>query len=317
MSTRCPFLKEMAVRFCEVSEHRKLVPSSSISESDQRCSSDAYVDCKLAAERLAGSAPVLSSCPFLHSASVQYCSAASETRLIPASEGTSSRCNTSAHLYCDLFMQLSHGGASGTHPGACFAPSETELPAPAHLAYSGNHMWLDAGPDGGMHIGVDAFFARAFGRIEALRFVSGKGLRKPAVVLTVNSIDLPIVFPKKIDITAVNRSLESDPSPLVEDPYGAGWLFEHLPHGSGDVPAPATIFGLIEGEKAARWMSEEVQRMTEFLGDLAQDPQQVAVEGILAADGGIFCPAVATHVSCPDLITMFNLFFSPHDRWRS
>lgn len=318
MSSRCPFLRELSVCFCEIAPSKKLVPSDSISEQNQRCTSPDFVNCPLIRER-AGDEPLDGdTCPFIHTTEVNYCSAASDTKFIPANDDRSSRCNTSAHAYCDIFLQF--GGRKRdtlrrrTRIDANDDPNEeAPMDFPTGLVFSDNHMWMDVGDDGGIHIGADSFLARAFGPAEALRFVCGKGLKKPTVILTVNSIDLPIVFPRRIQITGLNKTLEDHPERLHEDPYGSGWLFEHLPSHNGGESFSPPAFGLMGEEKARSWMSKEIERMAAFLEDLANPNGQSPP---LAADGGLFQRGVARQLSCPDLITMYNLFFSPVERWR-
>ena len=318
MSSRCPFLKELSVRFCEIAPSKKLVPSDSISEQNQRCTSPDFVNCPLIRER-AGSEEISGDvCPFIHATKVNYCCAASDTRFVPANDDRSSRCNTSAHQYCDIFLQFKgcrrNAGPRRREIDAAGEPiEETPIDFPAGLVFSNNHMWMDVGDDGGIHIGADSFLARAFGPAEALRFVCGKGLKKPALILTVNSIDLPIVFPRRIQITGFNRSLEDHPERLHEDPYAAGWLFEYLPSEGGGKTFSPPAFGLMGEEKARPWMKAEIERMASFLEDLENPNGQSPP---LAADGGLFQHGVARQLCCPDLITMYNLFFSPVERWR-
>lgn len=317
MSTHCPFLENLSVRFCEVAPSRKLVPSDAINEEKQRCTSMAHADCPFFKEQKRDVNDVTGVCPFFHTTLVSYCSAASDTRFVPSNNDGSSRCNTSAHEYCDIFLQVK-GRARTSAREDNVAPTESasdmsDIVVPSDLAFSSNHMWMDVGEDGGMHVGVDSFLTRAFGPVDSVRFFSGKGLKNPAVILTVNSIDLPIVFPRRIMITRVNKALEDHPERINEDPYGAGWLFEHLPSDGAPASFSPPAFGLMGNSKAREWMKDEVARMASFLEDVSGGTE---VGPALVADGGLFRPGIGKVLACPDLITMFNLFFSPIDRWR-
>ena len=101
----------------------------------------------------------LETCPFLHESLMQYCAAASVTRLVPYSESLLSRCGNPSYRYCELYLQMAHP----------LPPAETVdgLPMPADLGYSANHMWLDtaaqAGGDGVCYAGIDAFLSRMLG----------------------------------------------------------------------------------------------------------------------------------------------------------
>ncbi len=101
---RCPFLDEATVWFCAVSPYQKMVPSLSVSRTDQRCTSQRYVDCPLAQEHH-DEAPPSSSCPHLREARVQYCTAAPVKKFIPMSDDLPCRCATEAYQQCPCYLQ--------------------------------------------------------------------------------------------------------------------------------------------------------------------------------------------------------------------
>ena len=241
---KCPFLRETEVKYCRQSASRKIAVRSSATESE-RCSSSAYVDCQVFR---AGhdESPAGFSCPLLERSLAQYCAAAPITKLIPYSEAVLSRCGNGGFRYCELFsayMRAPAGEAVETVDG---------LAVPPHLAFTPNHMWLDASGEGGYYIGIDALLAKALGPVDALTFVTTSGVQRPTAVVTVCGTDYQLVFPRPVLIRNANLYLRADPSRLSSDPYAAGWLFE-----VADPPGPASLVDLrnvLRGVAASNWM---------------------------------------------------------------
>jgi glycine cleavage system H lipoate-binding protein len=306
MSEKCPFLEETAVHFCAVSPVRKLVPDASIDSDGQRCSSAGWTECPLAGPHPNGHGPG-ACCPFLHASHVQHCKAAAATVFVPCNDALRSRCNSSAHRYCNLFLEQLHGGgATPLAPGAGVTFQE-DIPVPGHLVYTRNHLWLDRGPDGACHVGADAFLARVLGQVERVSFISTRGARKPMAVVRAAGVDLTLAFPRRLEVTAVNTELTSHPERLVEDPYGTGWLFERVPTAADAGAADSRpACGMIDGSAAGEWIRGEIEDLSRFVGELPLpgNPER------LAADGGIFVPGVASQLHPEDLLFLFNTFFS-------
>ena len=305
MSEKCPFLEETAVHFCALSPVRKLVPDASINRDGQRCSGAGWVECSLARPHLNGRGPG-ASCPFLHASHVQHCKAAAATVFVPCNDALNSRCNGSAHRYCNLFLEQLQGGRPATSASGAGAEFPDDIPVPGHLAYTCNHLWLDRGPDGACHVGADAFLARVLGQVERVSFISTRGARKPMAVVRVAGVDLTLSFPRRLEVTAVNIELTSHPEWLVDDPYGTGWLFEHVPAAGDAIAGGPPNFGMIDGPAVGEWIRGEVEELSRFVGEL---PLPGNTER-LAADGGIFVPGVASQLHTEDLLFLFNTFFS-------
>ena len=103
-------------------------------------------------------------------------------------------------------------------------------------------------------------------------------------------------FPNPLIIAKVNSRLRSDPARLTIDPYGAGWLFEGY-----EIPG-RTRAGLVSGKQATAWQREERGRLTRHIHDV-QAP---------GADGGVPVRGVAQLLSRPDLVCLFQHFFSKY-----
>jgi glycine cleavage system H lipoate-binding protein len=295
---KCPFLRETEVKYCRQSASRKIAVRSSATESE-RCSSPAYIDCQVFRaghdDSLAGSA-----CPFLERSLAQFCAAAPVTKLIPYSEAVLSRCGNGGFRYCELFsayMRAPVGESQETADG---------LAVPNHLAFTPNHMWLDATGEGGYYIGIDALLAKALGPVDALTFVTTNGVQRPTAVVTVHGTDFQIVFPRPLLIRNANLYLRANPAKLASDPYAAGWLFE-----VADPPGPANLGDMrnvLRGAAAMNWMRSEVDRVSRFVHET------VSRDGFVN-DGGQFGPELLRTLEREPSLRLFNEFFSPYREW--
>lgn len=308
---QCPFLKAASVKYCEASAYRKLLPKDATTPESERCSTRLWQTCPAALQRLDGAASP-DHCPFLHEASAEYCSAASVTKFIPATNDLLSRCNSDGHLYCELY--LLHADPQGDrlphHHGEPMpgTPSVDGVPVPPHLHFAPNHMWLDVSTDGSCHIGIDAFAARVLGKVERVTFVPQRARQCPTAVLRVNGVDIPMTFPEPHAVSA-NVYLRTATSKLVEDPYGAGWLFECV-----ETPSREHRADLLAGEAALEWMGDELRRLDEFVHDRIVCADFDGVQTM--ADGGSVVEGLATHLDRDELITLALDFFTSPIHWR-
>lgn len=311
---RCPFLREAQVKSCRASVYRKLITRGPGTQEVERCSSADYVNCS-AAKLHREERPSLDHCPFLQESLVQYCSAAPVTTYIPYSESALSACGSGSHRYCELY----HTIAAPENDAAEVQQDETSvegLRVPLSLWYSPNHLWLDAGPDDTVHVGIDALLATALSTVDSLTFVTTKGLNYPTVVMSVRGVDLQIVFPHQILITRPNAYLRTNPSKLLTHPYTLGWLFEgSAPRQvASSTPLPA-MDGLISGHDAVEWMRNEHRRMSALAHEISASPDRN--EHQVMADGGVFSPALFRELTRDQILLVFNEFFSPFARRRS
>ena len=272
----CPFLKEGRAQYCHSGPSSKLILNGPGASGAGRCASPEYYHCALVkSEELRRDR-----CPQLEEVHVQYCGAASTTKLIPFSESQLSNCSTGGYRYCDSYLSLAR-------PHGVLAP-------PAGLLYSSNHFWLAAEESGLCHVGIDSFLADVVGSIDGVTFVTTHGTQQPVVAFTVHGVEWPMTFPNPVLIQKVNSYLRSDPKRVVADPYGSGWLFA-----GWEVPG-RTRSGLITGLHAAAWLAEEQER-------LAREIHGTAAQG---CDGGRPVRGVSQFLSREQLICLFQHFFS-------
>jgi glycine cleavage system H lipoate-binding protein len=306
---KCPFLQETHVKFCQASPFRKMIVQSSEPSSAERCSSPQYAECP-AARQHGEQDPYATRCPFLQVSLMQYCSAASVTKYIPYSESILSRCGSQNYRYCEFYVSIAQPDAASTadaEPGTTEEQCVDGVTLPGRLAYSSNHMWVDENEDGSCHIGVDGFFARALGKIDRISYVSPKGTGRPSAVISTCGVDLPMIFPKTIEITRANEYLRAAPAKLTSHPYSLGWLFEGKTAVTGRNTSEWKPT-LMRGRAALDWMRTEVDRISRFVHE------RCAVAGVegetVMMDGGSVRPGLAQHLEKDELLQLFNEFFA-------
>jgi glycine cleavage system H lipoate-binding protein len=320
MAMRCPFLREEQVKSCRAAPYRKPLARSALKGADERCTSPEHVRCPMARQsREAHPAP--SRCPFLQESLVQFCAAAPVPTYVPWSESPDVRCCHDGHRFCDLYLGMA--GPGGRGPAVARDDSSDTgivdvegVPMPGWLLYAPNHLWVDFGDDGFVHMGVDAFLTRLVGAVERLAFLTLKGSARPMVVLTVQGVDLTLAFGRPLPIVAANTHLRSHLDRLVQDPYGLGWLFEARvaePRPAAEA-SDSLVSGLYRGAAARAWMSGEVRRLTELVHDRLAPRTSL---GTLLADGGAPEPGLVGHLDREDVLRLFADLFPPSvEAWR-
>jgi glycine cleavage system H lipoate-binding protein len=322
---RCPFLREAQTKSCRMSAYRKMIVREPGHIDNDRCFTPDHVGCPaFTAHEVEG--PGTGQCPYLQEALIQFCGAASVTKYIPYSEAVLSQCGTDSHHYCELFLSIARpdrtsipspdGDASACHSDRCQEHLVEGLRVPGWLWYTPNHMWLDVGDNGVVHIGVDAFLAGMLGGVDSISFVTTQGVCRPTAYLTVRGVDLQLVFPQQVNLSHPNSALAVHPDRLFTDPYTRGWLFE----GTLDMPelegsARRSVYhGLVTGTAAATWMREELRRASLWAHNMScQTDAQV---GLVMADGGSIQAGLVQHLQRDQALQLFNAFFSPLANWK-
>jgi glycine cleavage system H lipoate-binding protein len=323
-SMRCPFLREAQTKFCRVSAFRKMIVREPGQADNDRCFTPDHVGCAAFTGHSVES-PGTGQCPFLQEALIQFCGAASVAKYIPYSEEVLSPCGTDGHNYCELFLSIAqpdhtHLPLPGADPSTVDADRCQEylvegLHVPGWLWYSPNHMWLDVGDHGIVHIGVDSFLAGMLGGIEGVSFVTTQSECRPTAYLSVRGIDLQLVFPRQVRISHLNTALSVHPGRLLTDPYTRGWLFEGVIETPGSADAhPSLQSGLVTGAQAAAWMREELQRASLWAHKMSCHADDQT--GVLMADGGSVQAGLVQHLQRGQALQLFNDFFSPVASWK-
>ncbi len=272
----CPFLKEGCARYCHVAPIRKLILDGPGAASGI-CASPRYLECELVNKNEAQH----SRCPHLEQMRVQYCGISPVTKFVPFSDSALSNCTGNSYRYCDSYLMLARPHASTA----------------VNLLYSPNHFWLDVADSGLCHIGLDRFVADFAGSIDGITFITMHGKHCPALALTIHGVEWPMSFPNPVLIQKVNGRVRSDPSRIVKDPYGAGWLFE-----GWEVPG-RTRDGLVSGAQASAWQGDERARLA----------LEIHETDALDCDGGMPVSGIAQLLPHRHLVCLLQHFLSKHD----
>lgn len=132
------------------------------------------------------------------------------------------------------------------------------LPFPEDLFFHFEHTWVRPEGPNRYRIGVDEIFLKDLGPIadmdlptegdeisqdEVCGVLRGKGTRKA------------LFAPLSGEIVDINQDLLEDPTILVEDPYGIGWILLLDPSDPQE-----ELDNLLHGESAQDWWTRETQR---------------------------------------------------------
>lgn len=313
---QCPFLRKVNVKYCGLCRATK-IPLQGADLTSDRCSSAGYRECGLVRERHDGPWPA-AGCPYLSVGDVHYCDAAPFQKMIPCNQAAFSRCTNDGHHHCRHYLSMAEAERTGSGGDAaladCTGPvrdggravrdGERRFFLPEELAYAPNHLWLDRGEGGACHIGVDAFFVEAVGRIDEVIYPQHDESRRPLVRFRVGGVDFDLLFPNILHGTEINPHLMADPQEVLRDPYGRGWIFEGM-------AAPGTAApdeGLLRGMAARNWMSIERDRLTEFVHAHAGAGGQP--DGRLMQDGGAAAGPLAELLDRRSLVRLHSEFFT-------
>lgn len=306
---KCPFLQTKSVKYCGLCR-LTMIPLDSTGQAQERCSGPGYQACSLVHARHGDELPA-DRCPFLRCGEVHCCAASAVQKLIPCSATAVSRCSDDGHRHCSLYLAMAdpqHEAAAGDVAAAPGGVDE-DLPVPGNLAFAGNHMWLDHKVGRTCHLGVDAFFGRALGRVDEVSFPFHRSDGRPAVRIRSGGVDFDLVFPNALPGAEINAHLLRDPSEVLRDPYRRGWLFEGIVSGSGSGGRELPLRnGLLRGPAARRWMRRESIRLARFVHDRLLDGCDAAAP--VMQDGGFPCLPLADVLPGGALVRLHEEFFS-------
>lgn len=156
------------------------------------------------------------------------------------------------------------------------------LRIPQGLFYSRNHTWLHLEKSGQAKIGIDDFLFRVLGNIKIVpKIEPGLMVKKGDVIATIeqNGKQLRLKSPVSGKMIGVNAAVTKNDGILPSDIYNEGWIFAIQPNNWKN-----DISGFYFAEDATNWISDEVQRMKDFLSvalskNVGASPQVVYQEG--------------------------------------
>jgi glycine cleavage system H protein len=122
--------------------------------------------------------------------------------------------------------------------------------------YTKKHLWvLVKGKQA--RIGLDAFYISHLGDISdiELTYIDNECEKDDAIATVYSDSDtLDILPPFPGKITNVNEELEDDPTFLMEDPYGKGWLVEML------ISEELNLDHFMQDDEAESWYRAETEK---------------------------------------------------------
>ncbi len=127
---------------------------------------------------------------------------------------------------------------------------------PDDLYYEPNHSWGKVDGDIVM-VGINDFAQKLAGEFVSVDLPSpGKKVQQGKPVAAVESGKWVgrIYAVVSGEVVEVNENVEDDPTLMNTDPYGEGWVFRVK------MDDPSELGGLMQGEKAARWLEEEIEK---------------------------------------------------------
>ena len=142
------------------------------------------------------------------------------------------------------------------------------------------HTWLRITSDGRLRIGIDDFLAEAVGTVEKVEVPpQGTTVERgaPLFTLFVRGRKLVVPSPASGTVMSANDKALRDPSAVVRDPYGAGWVASIWTRDHHAAITPLRI-----GAFASRFLRDELHRLADFMVH-ARGRAGVAV----MADGGL------------------------------
>ncbi len=137
------------------------------------------------------------------------------------------------------------------------------LRIPQGLFYSKNHTWLYIEKSGQAKIGIDDFLYRVLGDIKVRSLKSpGEKVRKgdDVAIIEQDGKQLILHSPVSGEILEISSAIIENNEVLPSDPYNEGWLFSIKP-----ANWKTEMLGFYFAEEATRWITNELQRMKDFL----------------------------------------------------
>jgi glycine cleavage system H protein len=142
------------------------------------------------------------------------------------------------------------------------------------------HTWLRITSDGRLRVGIDDFLAEAVGQVDKVEVpAQGTTIERgsPLFTLFVKGRKLVVPSPASGTVMSANDKALRDPSAVVRDPYGAGWVASLWTRDHHAAISPLRI-----GAAATHFLREELHRLADFMV-----PTRVHATVPVMADGGL------------------------------
>src|SRR5450631_1558518 len=141
---------------------------------------------------------------------------------------------------------------------------------PENLRYHPGHTWALSESPNLVRVGMDDFASKLTGKVARITLPQrGQWIRQGQKMCTVHrdGCAVDMVSPIEGTVSDINQAVMQDPTLVLRDPYGEGWLL------TVQAPDAKTSFRNLLGGALARWWTEESasrlqRRMPTMLGAL-------------------------------------------------
>lgn len=163
-------------------------------------------------------------------------------------------------------------------------PAQTQVQIPDGVSLATNHTWMKTNRDGTVTIGLDEFLSRIMGAIKTITIPqSGSKVLSGSTSfgLGVHGRSLHIALPASGHVVELNTEALNNPSLVLNDPYGAGWLMRI---NSGERDLAASRQYLVR--RPIEWLREQAALVRDFfVMNMQQGVPAMSQEGGLPTEG--------------------------------
>jgi|WetSurMetagenome_2_1015567.scaffolds.fasta_scaffold450786_1 glycine cleavage system H protein len=180
-------------------------------------------------------------------------------------------------LTCDHFVQRYRVRTATAHAPAA---RRAAVAFPQGVALATNHTWMKENADGSFTIGLDEFMSRIIGGVEKITLpLIGEALMpaKPRLALATNGRTLQFAAPINGNVVEANAAVLNNPSLMINDPYGNGWLLR-----VSTKNRDAAKSGGYMVQRPAEWLSDQFTAVRDFLARNSHDETALVLQ-----EGGV------------------------------
>jgi len=191
-------------------------------------------------------------------------------------------------LIADYFVQRRQARLAGVlsteqkpHAPLPVTGNQPDFYLPEGVFVSLGHLWNVLLPSGKFKIGVDQFVTKTLGPVDNITIAQvGRKIEKGDTLFTISQGDKVLNFksPASGVIENINQELVDNPGHLGAGSFNKTWALEIKPQN-----IKQHIGSLYIADKARDWMKSEINRLREFLNQVATLPQVAPT----ALDGGL------------------------------
>ena len=188
-------------------------------------------------------------------------------------------------LTIDHFIQKRKTSTvEATVPAAIKPSFAFPIQVPDGISLATNHTWVKPNADGTVTIGFDGLLSRLLGALDKIVFPrEGEVIVPAAATITAASKDhsLRLAPAASGEVVQINQEAVKNPSLILNDPYGQGWLMRVKPR---EEDVAATRHFLVD--RPAEWLKQQAMLIRDFISLNSRQLQPVVLqEGGLPVEG--------------------------------